>query len=261
MLQLSALPAIVDAPRSLLVKSGQTASFSATAQGAPHPPCAGRRERPTRPAPGATSAGAGATTGNYTTPVLSTAANGTQYRIVASNALGSAESAAVTVSVSDLDVAPTITTQPAALSLAAGSDAAFAIAAHGTEALSYQWTLNGVAIVGANGPVLRLPAVNAGQAGAYRATVSNAVGSAVSDIATLSVGAGAPRQRRADDRHPAGVGARNAGNTATFAVGASGSGTLSYQWAKNGVPIAGRRRPSTASPPPRSATPARTPSR
>ena len=31
----------------------------------------------------------------------------------------------------------------------------------------------------------------------------------------------------------------NAGNTATFAVGVSGSGPLSYQWLRNGTPIAG----------------------
>jgi len=239
-LQLSALPAIVDAPRSLLVKSGQTASFSATAQGAPAPTLRWQtRAANTSGAWSDVSAGAGATTGNYTTPVLGTAANGTQYRVVASNALGSAESAAVTVSVSDLDVAPTITTQPAALSLAAGSDAAFAIAARGTEALSYQWTLNGVAIVGANGPVLRLPAVNAGQAGAYRATVSNAAGSALSDVATLSVGAAAGGSVAPTIvTQPVSVHV-NAGNTATFAVGASGSGSLAYQWLKNGAPIAG----------------------
>jgi hypothetical protein len=47
----------------------------------------GRRER-----------GSGATTGSYTTLALSTANNGTQYRVVASNALGSTESAPVTVS-------------------------------------------------------------------------------------------------------------------------------------------------------------------
>ena len=239
-LQQSALPAIVDAPRSVLVKTGQTASFSATAAGAPAP----LLKWQTRPANSAAawadvSGGSGATTGSYTTLALSTANNGTQYRVVASNALGSTESAPVTVSVSDLDVAPTITTQPASLSLVAGGDAAFAIAARGTEALSYQWDLNGVAIVGANGPVLRLPAISVTQAGAYRVTVSNAAGNAISSVATLSVGAAtAPVVAPAIVTQPVSV-LVNAGNTATFAVGASGSGPLAYQWLRNGQPIVG----------------------
>ena len=69
------------------------------------------------------------------------------------------QSTAVTVSVSDLDVAPSITTQPASLSVASGSDAVFAVDARGTEALSYQWYRNGIALAGANSPVLRLTGV------------------------------------------------------------------------------------------------------
>jgi len=238
-LQQSALPTIVDVPRSVLVKTGQTASFSATAGGAPAPGL----QWQTRPANSSgawvDASGAGAATGSFSTAALSTADNGTQYRVVASNALGSAESAAVTVSVSDLDVAPAITTQPAALSVAAGSDAAFAIAARGTEALSYQWRKDGVAIVGANSPVLRLAAVGATQAGAYGVTVSNAAGSVTSSPATLTVSAGAPAATPpVIVTQPVSV-LVNAGNTATFAVGAGGSGTLAYQWLKNGQPIAG----------------------
>ena len=56
--------------------------------------------------------------------------------------------------------------------------------------------------------------------------MSNAAGSAVSDIATLSVGAGAPGSVAPTIvTQPVSV-LVNAGNTATFAVGASGSGTL-----------------------------------
>ena len=71
------------------------------------------------------------------------------------------------MSVSDLDVAPSITTQPATLSVTSGSDAVFAVDARGTEALSYQWYRNGAALAGANSPVLRLPAVTSANAGSY----------------------------------------------------------------------------------------------
>ncbi len=239
-LQQSALPAIVDAPRSVLVRTGQTASLSATAGGAPAP--ALQWQTRAANATGAwvnVSGGTGASTGNYTTTVLSTADNGTQYRVVARNALGSADSAPVTVSVSDLDVAPAITTQPAALNVTVGNDAAFAIAARGTEALSYQWQLNGAPITGANSPVLRLAAVNTSSAGNYRVVVSNAAGSVTSDAAVLSVSAGtALAVAPSIVTQPVSVSV-GAGNTATFAVGVSGSGPMAYQWLRDGQSIGG----------------------
>ena len=239
-LQSAVGPTLIQAPNAMLIRSGQTANFTVAAAGLPAPSLQWQTRAPNATgAWTAVSSGTGATTGNYTTRVLSTADNGTQYRVVASNATGSAESAAVTVSVSDLDVAPTITAQPAGLSVTAGNDAAFAIAARGTEALSYQWSKDGVALNGANSPVLRLPAVNAGQAGSYRVTVSNAAGTVTSDAALLTLSAGAPAAVAPTIvTQPVSV-LVNAGNTATFAVGASGSGTLNYQWLRNGQPIAG----------------------
>ena len=239
-LQQSALPALVTAPRSVLVRSGQTASLSAAAGGLPAPTLQWQTRGAN--ANGAwinVSGGTGGATGNYTTAVLSTADNGTQYRVVASNALGSAESAPVTVSVSDLDVAPSVTTQPAPLNVTAGNDAAFAIVARGTEALSYQWSKDGTAIVGANSPVLRLAGVTAGQAGAYSVRVSNAAGTATSDAALLTVSAGVATLVAPTIVTPPVSVQVNAGNTATFAVGVAGSGPLAFQWQKNGVDIAG----------------------
>jgi len=240
MLQQSALPAVTDAPRSVLVRTGQTASLSATAGGAPAPALQWQtRAANTTGAWADVSSGSGATTGNYTTAVLTTADNGTQYRVVATNALGSAESAPVTVSVSDLDVAPTLTTQPAALSVTVGNDAAFAIAARGTEALSYQWQLNGSPITGANSPVLRLSAVTNINAGSYRVVVSNAAGSVTSDAAVLTVSAGTAQVVAPSIvTQPVSVSV-GAGNTATFAVGVSGSGPIAYQWLRDGEPISG----------------------
>jgi alpha-tubulin suppressor-like RCC1 family protein len=160
--------------------------------------------------------------------------------VVAQNALGSAQSAPITVSVSDLAVAPSITTQPANLSVAAGSDAAFAIAAHGTEALSYQWRFNGTAITGANSPVLYLSAVTSANAGSYSVVVSNSAGDPVTSIAgTLSVSSGVPAADAPSIvTQPVAV-TVNAGNTATFAVGVSGTGPFTYQWLKGGLPISG----------------------
>jgi hypothetical protein len=239
-LQQSALPAIVDAPRSMLVKTGQTANFSATVSGLPAPTV----QWQTRPANsnGAwsdVSTGSGATAANYITAPTALSDNGVQYRVVATNAVGTAASTAVAVSVSDLDVAPTITTQPANLSVASGGDAVFAIDARGTEALGYQWYRNGIAMPGANSPVLRLTGVTALNSGSYSVTVSNSAGAADSNAAALSVYSGAPAAVAPTIvTQPVDV-TVNAGNTATFAVGVDGSGPLSFQWLKDGVRIPG----------------------
>ncbi len=239
-IQQAALPALADSPRAVLVRTGQTASFSATATGAPVPTLQWQtRDANSSGAWADVSSGTGAATGSYTTGSLSLADNGRQYRVVASNAVGTAESAPVTVSVSDLDVAPTVTSQPASLSVATGSDAALAVAARGTEALSYQWQFNGTAIAGANAPLLRLPAVDASKAGSYTVTVSNAAGSITSNPATLTVTPGAAAALAPSIvNQPMSV-LVNAGNTATFAVGVAGTAPFGYQWLKNGQAIAG----------------------
>ncbi len=227
-------------PRALLVRSGQTASVSAMVAGAPAPTVRWQ----SRPANSGgawadVATGSGAATANYTTVPLALADNGIQLRAIANNLAGDVASVPVTVSVSDIDVAPSIVSQPAALSVVAGSEAVFAVAARGTEALSYQWRRNGVAIVGANAPVLKLSAVTEADATGYSVQVNNGTGSATSDVALLTVSAGtAVVVAPSIVTQPVSV-LVNAGNTATFAVGASGSGTLAYQWMRNGQPIVG----------------------
>jgi alpha-tubulin suppressor-like RCC1 family protein len=235
--QASAMPSFSTQPRAVLVRTGQTASFNAAAAGTPAPTL----QWQTRAAnsSGAWTDVAGATGASFTTAVLGLADNGLQVRAVASNGLGSAESAPVTVSVSDLDIAPGITTQPATIAVAAGGDAVFAVAARGTEALSYQWRFNGQPLTGANAPVLKLAAVTAAQAGRYSVVVSNGAGSVTSDNATLDVTAGTPAAVAPTIvTQPVSV-LVNAGNTATLAVGVAGTGPFSYQWFKGGQPLAG----------------------
>ncbi len=239
-LQQSALPAIVDQPRSVLIRTAETANFSATVSGQPAPTLRWQ----TRPANSTGEwanvvVGSGATAASYTTAPRVPSDNGEQYRVVATNAVGSVASTPVTVSVSDLDVAPSITTQPASLNVTSGNDAVFAVAAYGTEALSYQWRFNGTAIAGANSPVLRLNGVTSANAGSYAVTVTNNAGNAASNTAVLSVTSGAPATVAPSIvTQPASV-TVNVGNTATFAVGVDGTGPLSFQWRRDGSNIAG----------------------
>ena len=223
-------------PRPVLVRTGQTATFSVAVSGTPVPSV--RWQTRAANSSGAwadVASGSGAATLNYTTTPLTAPDNGMQLRAVANNLLGDVASVPVTVSVSDVDVPPTIASHPAALSVVAGSEAVFAVVARGTEALSYQWRRNGVAINGANAPVLKLAQVTPADATGYSVLVSNTAGSVVSETAALTVSDG-PVQPVAPSivTQPVAV-VVNAGNTATFAVGVSGSGP-------HELPVAAQRR-------------------
>lgn len=235
-----AAASFVHQPRSLLVRTGQTASLSVQAAGSPAPSLRWQ----SRPANASgtwvdVADGSGAATANYSTAALGLADNGLQLRAVATNLAGEVASVPVTVSVSDIDVAPSVLTQPAALNVVAGSEAVFAVVARGTEALSYQWRRNGTPITGATAPVFKLGAVSAGDASGYSVQISNAAGSVTSDAATLTVSAGAPAAVAPSIVTQPVSATVNAGNTATLAVGVGGSGPFSYQWLHGGQAVAG----------------------
>jgi hypothetical protein len=83
---------------------------------------------------------------------------------------------------------PAITTQPANATVNVGQTATFSVVASGTAPLSYQWFKNGTAISGATSASYTTPATVAGDNGAkFKVTVTNSVGSATSNDATLTV--------------------------------------------------------------------------
>jgi len=125
--------------------------------------------------------------------------------------------------------APVITQQPVALSVTVGQPATFTVAATGTAPLAYQWQRNGTAIDGATDTTYALASVAIGDSGAvFRAVVSNAVGSATSNDATLTVNTAAPVLTITQQPADASV---VAGSTASFTVAATcSSGTLNIQW-------------------------------
>lgn len=84
-------------------------------------------------------------------------------------------------------VAPTITTQPQATSVALGAAASFSVVAAGSVPLAYQWSENGVAIAGATSASLTTaPTVAADNQAAFTVVVTNASGSATSAPAVLT---------------------------------------------------------------------------
>ncbi len=141
-------------------------------------------------------------------------------------------------------VPPVITAHSGDQTVVAFSTATLSVSAQGDGPLTYQWRRNGSLLAGATNSILVLPNIQPQQNGAYSCVVANAAGSAVSADAVLSLIYGA-----AILEQPQGVSLRGSTNaadygsttnrSATFAVVASSSSPISYQWRFNGAPIPG----------------------
>ena len=177
----------------------------------------------------------GATSSSYTTPPTNIADNNTVFSVSVSNSAGSVSSNA-TLTVSDTAVAPAITSQPADQTAITGQTVTFSVTATGTS-LQYQWKKGDTVIPGATSSSYTTPATSSADNDTkYSVIVSNKVSTVTSNMATLTVSdtAMAP----AITTQPAAQSV-TAGQTATFSVTATGTGTLSYQWKKNGINITG----------------------
>ncbi|MGB0579372.1 MAG: beta strand repeat-containing protein [Limisphaerales bacterium] len=128
---------------------------------------------------------------------------------------------------------PTITSQPVSQTICIGQSASFTVGATGDAPLTYQWSKNGVAISGATNPTYAIPSVTAGDAGSYTVVVSNNGGSVTSVVATLT-----PDNPPTITTQPQST-TVDSGAGFTLSVVATGTGPLTYQWAKNGVAIGG----------------------
>ena len=132
-------------------------------------------------------------------------------------------------------VAPTITQQPANLTVTTGQTATFTVAATGTAPLAYQWQRNGADIAGATTTSYTTAATVLGDSGAvFRARATNAFGSATSNSATLTVGASAPVLTITQQPTNTTV---VAGTSASFSAAATcSSGTVLVQWQRGQSP-------------------------
>jgi hypothetical protein len=143
--------------------------------------------------------------------------------------------------------APQISAQPANQTVTVGQTATFTVVATGTAPLSYQWQKGGTAISGATSASYTTPATTSADNGAkFVVMVSNSAGSATSNAATLTVNAAAVAPSITTQPANQTV---SVGQTATFAVVATGTAPLSYQWQKGGTAIAGATSSSYTTPP------------
>lgn len=151
--------------------------------------------------------------------------------ITANNGVSATQSFTLTILPANLP--PVIATQPAGSVIDPGQGVTFSVSVTGTAPFSYQWRRNGIALAGATSSTLILTGVQAASSGVYSVAVTNAFGTATSSGAALVVNS-APEFTLQPQPQIA-----QAGGSASFSAAAVGSGTLAYQWRRNGVPIAG----------------------
>jgi hypothetical protein len=180
----------------------------------------------------------GATTTNLTIKNVQTT-NGGYYQVIVINYGGS-----VTSSVASLTVlsSPVIFVQPIGQTNAVGSNVSFTVTAIGTVPLKYQWWLNGTNLVkngtikngstisGATTTNLTIKNAQTNNSGNYTVVVTNIAGSVTSSNAFLKVTNIPPAITVQPTNMTVGVGSK-----ATFAVTATGTAPLSYQWQVDGT--------------------------
>ena len=181
----------------------------------------------------------GATTSTLTLTGVSQDYDGYRFCcVISSIKIGSSvTSQVVTLTVTELLIAPSFTLQPAASqTVNQGSAVTFTAAASGTPAPTYQWQYRSSSsgswsdISLATNPTLSIASAQGADAGQYRCKATNSAGTANSTVATLTVNvpvSGAP----VITQHPADVFVMSSGSTSvTFTVVATGDPTLEYQW-------------------------------
>lgn len=175
-------PSFTIQPQSVTVTNGGNASFWVTAAGTA--PLSYQWRKDGANIPGATSAT------NNLTGVTTNDAGG--YSVVVTNSSGSITSQVATLTVLPAVTPPRITSSPTNVTVVAGQPAVFAVGADGTPPLSYQWRLNGGALLDATGTTLTWNPARLSQAGDYSVVVTNSGGSITSSVARLTVNLPAP---------------------------------------------------------------------
>nr|WP_306672428.1 S8 family serine peptidase [Geothrix fuzhouensis] len=182
----------------------------------------------------------GATSSSYTLTTFTVADDGARFFAVVSNPYGTVVSSEAILTVLG---PPVITAQPQNISVLLGQPATFSVEASGPGPLGYFWFKNGIAVGGNSSTYTTAPTAASDDGGSFTVVVNNAVGSTVSNIATLTVltapSIGAQPQSTSVV----------AGQTATFSVTATGTGPLTYQWRKNSAAISGATSSSYTTPP------------
>jgi hypothetical protein len=164
-----------------------------------------------------------------------TAADAGSYTLTATNSAGSSTSNAARVTVLPA-VAPTISSISSPVSVVVGDSFNLSVYVNGTAPFTFQWRKDGQAISGATNNYFSKSSVEVADAGSYSVVVTNTQGSVTSAGVTVAITNARPP---IITFHPPSIAVQLGAYISSLSVGVSGTGALTYQWSKNGVPISG----------------------
>jgi hypothetical protein len=216
-------PVISAQPASVTVAAGNTATFTVTASG---DGLTYQWLRDGSPISGATQA-------SYTTAATVAADDNAMFTVTISDAVGQVTSMAATLRVDWVR----IDVQPHSAIVQEDFGVTLSVDAVASGTLSYQWRKDGANLAGANTANLPLAHIAASDAGSYDCVITSQLDS----ITVTVTSAAATIQTNAPPTittNPADVTAV-VGDTVSFSVSATGTGTLSYQWRKDGADLGG----------------------
>jgi len=176
------------------------------------------------------------TSSNVLTITAITTNNAGSYSLVVANPNGSATSVTAVVNVG---FAPALTTQPAPLTVFAGSNAVFSVTTTGSTPLAWQWRKNGTNLAngsvysGANTSQLTVLAATTNSGGNFSVVVTNLFGSITSSAAALNV------VQPPLFTVPLAVQTIQCSSNATLNVTVIGTPPPAFQWSLDGAAITG----------------------
>jgi autotransporter-associated beta strand protein len=150
----------------------------------------------------------------------------------------------VTRVVQIVECAPTITSEPGAVTVNQGNNASFSVSATATAPITYQWSLNGTPlsesahIIGATSSSLTIVSAEPADVGTYTvATTANTKTSTSDGAATLTLILATPV---AITTQPGHLDKQPQGTNVTLSVVATGTAPITYQWFRDGIPLFGQ---------------------
>ncbi|MGN6567406.1 MAG: beta strand repeat-containing protein, partial [Flavipsychrobacter sp.] len=222
-LNMNAVPVVTTNPSTQTICSGSNVSFLAAASGTPTPTVQWQLSTDG----GTTFNNISGATGTTLSFATTTSQNGNQYRAVFANTCNTATTTAATL---NIDIAPSITTNPSDITVCPGTTTTFTAAASGIPTPTVQWQLStdgGTTynnISGATSNTYTFTNTGSENGYKYRAVYTNSCGNITSTSATLTL-----NTVPAVTTNPA-TQTICAGTTVTFNVAASGTPTPTVQW-------------------------------